>query len=302
MRLKVPIMNKSKRNLFIAMALFGTIGLFRRFIDLPSGVLALARAVVGGLFLAVPMLAKKQRIWDENVKKNLLLLTLSGFALGLNWMLLFEAYEHTTIATATILYYLAPIIVILLSPIFFREKLTAGKLICAGIALIGAVLVSDVLLTGFTLSGWEDLLFGLGAACFYACVMILNKKIQGIAPLTRTVYQLAASALVLLPYCLLREEISISAIDAADVVMTVIVGIVHTGIAYGLYFHSVSHLPAQNTAMLSYLDPVIAIILSFAVMGESISVWALLGGVLIIGAAIVLENADRLTIANKKKM
>lgn len=284
------------------MVIFGTIGLFRKYIDLPSGALALARAVVGGLFLAVPMLIKKQRLWDENVKKNFFLLMLSGFALGLNWMLLFEAYEHTTIATATILYYLAPIFVILFSPIFFREKLTAGKLTCAGIALVGAVLVSDVLITGFTLSGWGDLAFGLGAASFYACVMILNKKIQGIAPLTRTVYQLAASALVLLPYCLFREDISYSAIGASDVIMTVIVGIVHTGIAYGLYFHSVAHLPAQNTAMLSYLDPVIAIILSFAVMGESISVWAMLGGVLIIGAAIVLENGDHLTIAKKKKM
>lgn len=293
-------MNKSKRNLIIAMAIFGTIGLFRKYIDLPSGALALARAVVGGLFLAVPMLIKKQRLWDENVKKNFFLLMLSGFALGLNWMLLFEAYEHTTIATATILYYLAPIFVILFSPIFFREKLTAGKLTCAGIALVGTVLVSDVLLTGFTLSGWGDLAFGLGAASFYACVMILNKKIQGIAPLTRTVYQLAASALVLLPYCLLREDISYSAIGASDVIMTVIVGIVHTGIAYGLYFHSVAHLPAQNTAMLSYLDPVIAIILSFAVMGESISVWAMLGGVLIIGAAIVLENIDRIPIFKKK--
>lgn len=282
---------QGKLKLLGSMAIFGTIGLLRRYIPYPSAFVALVRGVVGALFLLAVVGLKKQAISWRSVRKNALLLLLSGAALGFNWIFLFESYNHTSVATATLCYYLAPILVILTSPIFFKEKLTRRKLRCAFGALVGTVAVSGLLDSGLPgVSELKGIGFGLAAAVLYACVMILNKKLRGIGPYDRTIAQLALASAVLLPYVLLTEDISQMAFSPLPLALLAVAGIVHTGVAYWLYFSSMGSLKAQTVAIYSYLDPILSIVLSMAVLKEPMSPAAAIGAVLILGSAILIER------------
>lgn len=283
--------NSSKISLVAAMCIFSTIGLLRRYIPLSSGTVALARAVIGTVFLCFIMLLKKQKLDLQVVRKNALLLLFSGFALGLNWMLLFEAYNHTTVATATLCYYMAPILLILVSPFLFREKMNLRKWLCCGAAFIGIILVSGITQAGFSLQAdSKGIAFGLTAALFYACVVALNKKMQGLSPLSRTLLQLAISSVVLLPYTLLAEDLSaVVAMEPLGLTLLTVAGVVHTGIAYALYFDAVGTLSAHTSAPLSYIDPILAVILSAVFLQEQMGIEVIVGGALILGAAAVSE-------------
>ena len=282
----------SRWTLIASMCIFSTIGIVRKYIPLPSSIVALARAVIGAVFLLIVIAFRKQPIRIPAGKKNPVLLLLSGFALGMNWILLFESYSHTSVATATLCYYLAPILVILASPLVLGEKLTVRKGICAAVALIGMVLVSGV--TDGSSGGlrdWKGILFGLGAAVLYASVVLLNRKIGPMDAFDKTFSQLTIAAVLLLPYVFLTEDMSALQISPAGVILLAVAGIVHTGIAYSLYFKSISHLPAQTSALLSYIDPILAVLLSVLVLRESMSIAAGMGAAMILGAAIVSEQA-----------
>ena len=285
--------NAEKLKLVTAMVLFGTIGLFVRYIDLPSSIIALARGVVGMLFLLAVILLRGSKISAEAVKKNLLWLILSGACLGMNWILLFEAYRFTTVATATLCYYLAPIIVIAVSPILLKEKLTLRKVLCTIVALVGMVMVSGVVQNGIpSFAEAKGILFGLGAAVLYAGIMLLNKKIHDISAYDKTVVQLGISAIVLIPYCLLTEDISSLHISPQVLVLLLLVGVVHTGVTYFLYFGSMGHLPAQTVAIVSYVDPVVAVLISIFILGEGMNALGVIGAVLVLGAAVVSEMGE----------
>lgn len=282
-------MGKSKLSLVGAMVIFGTIGLVRRYIDLPSSFIALARAVIGTVFLlGVVALTKKKPDW-AGIRKNGLVLVLSGAFLGFNWVFLFESYRYTSVATATLCYYMAPILVILASPLL-KETLSPRKLLCVAAALVGIVLVSGVADSGFDSGNLPGILFGLAAALFYACVMLLNKKISLSSAYDKTIVQLAVAAAVLLPYVLLTEDLSAAAFTPVSTVLLVTAGILHTGIAYALYFGAMGQLKAQTTALYSYIDPVLAIVISAAVLGEPMTVFSVAGAVLILGAAFLSEK------------
>ena len=281
----------SRWMLILSMCIFGTIGIVRKYIPLPSSIVALARAVIGAVFLLVVIGFRKKPVRMPAGRKNLILLLISGFALGMNWILLFESYNYTTVATATLCYYLAPILVILASPLVLDEKLTLRKGICAAAALIGMVLVSGV--TDGDVGGlqdWKGILFGLGAAVLYAGVVLLNRKIDPMDAFDKTFAQLAIAAVTLLPYVFLTEELSALQIAPDGWILLAVAGIVHTGIAYSLYFKSISYLPAQTSALLSYIDPIFAVLLSVLVLKESMSVAAFIGAAMILGAAIVSEQ------------
>lgn len=283
-----------RSKLISSMFLFGTIGIFVHYLPLPSAFTAMVRGFVGAAFLLLIMAAKKQRPDGNAIRKNLPVLLLSGTALGVNWILLFEAYRYTTVATATLCYYLAPIIVILVSPIFLKEKLTAKKLVCVLVALVGMVFVSGILKTGVAVgSEFAGVLFGLGAACLYASVMILNKKLHDIEAYDRTVMQLGVAGVVLLPYVLLTQHVAASDFTVTVIILLAVVGIVHTGFTYALYFASMKDLPAHTIAIFSYLDPVVAILLSALFLKEPLGISGIIGAVLILGAAFVSENTGR---------
>lgn len=284
-------MKKSAAQLSVvaAMAIFGTIGLFVRFIPLPSAVTATVRGLAGGILLLLAMFLQKKRPDVGAIRKNLLLLAVSGGVMGVNWILLFEAYRYTSVATATLCYYLAPMFITLASPIVLREKLTGKKLLCVFVALVGMVPVSGILTAGFRLSELTGVFLGVGAAMLYAVVILLNKKLQDISSMDRTMMQLFAAGVVLLPYVLLTVPVQSLSLDKLGLVMLCVVAVVHTGISYVLYFGALPHLPAQSAAILSYVDPVLAVLLSALVLKETITPLTVVGAVMILGAAFVGE-------------
>ena len=279
--------------LTLSMVIFGTIGIFRRYIPLPSSLVAMTRGLIGMLFLLLVMVLRKRGMNRTAVRRKFAMLCLSGAAIGVNWILLFEAYNYTSVATATLCYYLAPMFVILASPLVVGERLTAKKLICVLTALLGMVFVSGVLESGGGSSDLKGVLLGLGAAVLYASVVLMNKQLGDVPAYDRTIVQLGSSAAVLLPYVLLTEELGALTFTPGTIGLLLVVGIVHTGIAYALYFGSLMQLKAQTAAILSYIDPVVAVLLSALVLREHMSLLSGLGAVLVLGAAVVSELPSR---------
>lgn len=283
--------NRDKMMMIAAMTIFGTIGIFRRYIPLPSSTLALARGVIGTLFLLTLVLfVKKQRLDGGAIRRNLAFLVISGALIGFNWILLFEAYQYTTVAVATLCYYMAPVIVVMVSPFLFKEKLTPLKAACVAVALAGMVFVSGIPQSGFGgISELKGILLGLGAALLYATVVVLNQYIRDIPAYDKTIMQLGMAAVAILPYTLLTENFADISFTPIAVLMLLFVGIVHTGIAYTLYFGSMSGLKAQTIALFSYIDPVVAIILSAVILQENIGLWGVIGAVMVLGSTMVSE-------------
>lgn len=282
---------KSRLALIGSMCIFGTIGILRKYIDLPSSVIALVRGAVGVIFLLCLVGLTGKKMSRAAIRENLWILILSGVFIGFNWILLFEAYCYTSVATATLSYYMAPILVVLASPVVLKEKLTGKKLLCVGVALVGMVLVSGVLQADFSgVSELKGVVLGLGAAVLYASVILLNKKLGEISAYDKTIVQLAAAAVVLLPYTLLTEDYSVLSLDTLGLVLLLVAGIVHTGLAYAMYFGSIKALPVQTVALYSYIDPILAVVLSAALLREPMTVGGAIGAVLILGAAFFSER------------
>ena len=282
--------NKAKIQLILSMLVFGTIGIFRRYIDLPSSVIAMVRGFVGMLFLLVIITLQRKAVSIKALKKNFTVLLLSGAFIGINWILLFESYNYTSVAVATLCYYMAPVIVILLSPLVLKERLTLKKSLCVSIALVGMFFVSGVLKSGIPSIGeMKGILCGLGAALFYACVILLNKKLKDISAYDKTIYQLGTAGIVILPYTLLTEDFGSFVLGTRPLLLLLFVGIVHTGITYYLYFGSLTDLDAQTAALYSYIDPIFAIILSGVMLKEGMGIYEIIGMILILGSTIVCE-------------
>ena len=279
--------NTAKVLMAAAMFIFGTLAPFVRKIGVSSGELALYRAVLALVPVGLYLLVTKQSLPIKQVKKELLLLLLSGGAMGINWILLFQAYKYTTVSVATLSYYFAPVIVMAVCPLLFKEKLTWKQGICFVASTLGLVLI-----TGIGGGGSQDLLgiaFGLGAAVFYATVMLLNKFIKGVAGLHRTFVQFLAAILVLLPYVAFSGGFTLGTLDSTGWVNLLIVGLVHTGITYCMYFSALKELPGQKVAILSYIDPLVAVLVSVVWLNEQITPIQLLGGVLILGFTLWSE-------------
>lgn len=277
---------KEKLSMILSMVIFGTIGIFVKYIGLPSGLIAATRGITGAVVIILVMLITKHKPDIKSVIKKLPVLIASGVAIGFNWILLFEAYNHTGIPVATVCYYTAPIFVVVATPFVFKSKLKTRQLICVVLALLGVVAVSGVLQNGTTkITG---VLLGVGAAVLYASVMIMNKFMGDVPDYERTVIQLGSAGLVVLPYALVTSsDISVT---TTSVVLLVIVGIVHTGFAYLLYFGALKKLKSQTAAILSYIDPASAIILSSIVFAQLPTAYELVGVVLIMSAALLSEN------------
>ena len=284
----------AKASLILAMVIFGTIGIFRKYIPLPSGIVACARGILGVAFLLVFIKIKKIKMDSEAIKKHLWILLVSGGFIGLNWVLLFESYRYTSVAVATLCYYMAPIFVMIVSPFLLKEKLTVKKVLCVIVALIGMVFVSGVLDGGISdVSEMKGILFGLGAAALYATVIMMNQKLREVPTYDKTIMQLGAAAVVLIPYILFVEDLSAVVLTPLIVFMLIIVGVVHTGIAYALYFGSMNGLKAQTVALFSYIDPIVAIILSAMFLKEPMTIYSAIGAVLVLGATMISELPEK---------
>jgi len=268
--------------LIISMTIFGTLGIFVRNISVSSGELALYRAVLATILIGFFLLITKQNIPFSNIKKEVPLLLASGIAMGINWILLFEAYKFTTVSVATLSYYFAPVIVTLVCPILFKEKLTKKQIICFVMSTAGLVLITGI----GDIGGGKDfigILFGLGAAVFYASVILLNKFIKKVQGIHRTFLQFLSAIIVLLPYVIFTNGITLGSLNGIGWANLLIVGLIHTGVTYCLYFSSLKELPGQKAAILSYIDPLVAVMISVTILGESMTPWQVVGGIFILG-------------------
>ena len=275
--------------LIISMVIFGTIGIFVRYIDAERGFIAFTRGIIGAIILVVALLLMRRRPSLTAIKNNLVWLLISGACIGINWILLFESYSYTTIATSTLCYYMSPVFVIIASPLVLGARVTAKKWICVVVALVGMVLVSGIVGgDGIGENGIIGVALALGAALLYATVTLLNKKLKDISSYDTTIVQLAAAALTVLPYTIFAESNDIFALDPVAIIMILVVGVLHTGVAYMLFFSSIQELPTETVALFSYLDPIVAVLLSLFI-SEPMTLPMCIGAVLIIVALIASE-------------
>lgn len=282
---------KSSVTMALAMAIFGTIGIFRRLVPLSSSLISFVRGIVGTLVLLLFAIATKQPLRKSAIKANLIKLIVSGALIGLNWIFLFEAYNYTTVAVATVCYYMAPVFVMIASPFIFKEKLSVKRICIVLCALLGMMFVSGVV-SPDSLGGSTNplgILFGLFAAVLYAVVVIINKTVSEINAYEKTITQLGSAAIVLLPYVLITEDLGNLPITTLIIVILLVMGIVHTGLAYFLYFGSMDGMSPVSIALYSYIDPVVAIILSALLLKEPIAVIQIVGAVLILGSTLFGE-------------
>ena len=281
-------MNKYKLELIGSMLLFGSIGIFVKNIEFTSVQIALGRAIIGALFLFIFSIISKKTTSKELIKSNILILILGGICLSINWIFLFEAYKYTAISSATICYYLAPIIVMFLSPIIFKEKLTVVKIVCILSAMVGMLCVIGVGNSSGS-NNFVGILYALAEACLYSCVIILNKFLKDMSGLQSAFIELSIASLFLIPYVYFTDGISFSGVSSISIVLLLTIGIVHTGIAYLFYFNSIQNLESQTVDIYSYVDPISAIIMSSLLLGEKMTFLQVIGGILIIGSTFINE-------------
>ena len=278
--------------LIVSMTVFGTIAIFVRNISVSSGELALYRAVLAALLIGAFLVVTKQKIPFSNIKKAIPLLLMSGMAMGINWILLFQAYKYTTVSVATLSYYFAPVIVTVVCPFLFKEKLTLKQIICFVMSTFGLILITGIGGKG----GGKDLvgiLFGLGAAFFYATVVLLNKFIKNVEGIHRTFLQFFSAILILTPYVLMTSGVNIGTLNCTGWTNLLIVGIIHTGVTYCMYFSSLKELPGQKAAILSYIDPLVAVLISVTILGETMTLPQIIGGTLILGFTLWNEISPK---------
>ena len=288
------VVNRSRLFIALSMAIFGTIGLFVRNISLPSAEIALCRALLAILAIGSYLLVTNEKMQLSGMRRELILLIISGIAMGFNWILLFEAYKYTTVSVATLSYYAAPIIITLVSTILFREEMTKRKLLCFVMSTLGIFLIT---MSGGGMSGKGTdhigIMFGLGAAVLYATVVLLNKFIRKVGGIQRTFLQFVAAAATLLPYVLLTGGMHLGDLNGMGLGLLLIVGLVHTGVAYCMYFSSLQYVSGQEAAVLSYIDPLVAVILSVSVLREPMSAPQVIGGAMILGFTLLNELPEK---------
>ena len=272
----------------IAVLLYGTIGTFLRYVSLPSELVAFFRGSIGSVFILLYLKARRISMDRAAVRSNLPMLLLSGVFLGLNWIFLFAAYIQTTVAVASLCNYMAPVIVILIAPVVLREPLDKRKLPCVAAAFAGIVLVSGV--WGGSLGRLSGVVMGLAGALCFVGVVICNRKLRDIPALDKSVVQLAVSALTILPYVLVKNRGAALTWDLRSVLIVVMLGVVHTGIAYCLYFSGMGSLPIQTVAVLGYLEPVVSVLCSALFLREAMGLPGWIGAMLILGAAVISET------------
>lgn len=281
-------MKHYKAKYILSVIIYGTIGYILHFINLPSEIVVLGRGVIGSIFIYLYLRFTRQKMEVEAIKKNLKYLIPSGIALGLNWVFLFASYRVSTVALGSLCNYMAPIILIVISPIVFKEEIAFKKVICVIVAFIGIVLVSGILESDVVVNV-EGIILGLLAAVCFVLIIIFNKRLRGVPVYDKVIVQLATSAITVLPYAIFNNINIHLVFDTRSVLLIILLGVVHTGLAYCLYFGSINNIPVQSVAILGYIEPVCGVLTSVILLHEPISFLGIIGGVLIIVSACLCE-------------
>ncbi|MDQ0720091.1 MULTISPECIES: DMT family transporter [Paenibacillus] len=284
---------KEKIYFLISMIIFGAVGVFAKYIDLSSSKIALFLSLVGALFLLIIFVSSKQKMPWQQVKKNAVALIFASMALSGNWIFLFQAYKETTIANAALSYYFAPVLVVILSPLVLKEKMSYKKAVCIIVALLGLFLI---LHNGRMQTNGHHLIgigYGLVAAGFYTGLTLINKFIRGLDGLANTLLQLGLSVIMLIPFVLITEGSTVYSVDSTTVILMLVLGIFHGGIGFYLFFAGMKGLNGQSIAVLSYVDPLTSLFISILIIGEKMTFQQLIGAVLLLCAIWIGEAGKR---------
>lgn len=282
-------MKSAQVKLLSAMTLWGTMSLFVKNIELAPSTLALARAIIAVITLFILRAILRQKIDWQACRSDWRGLLISGAALGLNWTMLFSSYKYVSVSIATLCYYFAPTLIILLCALLFHEKMTHRQWLCFLISTLGLILIINVNSSTNNPDMLKGIFFGLSAAIFYAVIMLANKTIHHVGGIDRTLIQLMISILFLFPYCFMTSSLALTSLSLHNIINILILGIVYTAFAYTLFFSAISELPGQKAAIMTYIDPLVAVLTSALILHETILPMQILGGILVIGSAIISE-------------
>lgn len=269
-----------------SLLLFGFNGIVASHIPLDSTHIVLLRSLLGSMSLLAFFFLSGHRFSFTGRGQDVLLICLSGAAMGASWMLLYEGYQRIGVATASLLYYCGPVIVMALSPLFFREKLTYVKLIgfsavCAGIVLINGLSGEALNVIGC--------ICGIGGAVFYAVMLILNKKARSVDGMENSLLQMLSATATTVLFLLCREQLSFSVTKGRVWLWILLLGLVNTGFGCWCYFSAIGALPVQTVAVCGYIEPMSAVVFSALLLREHMTPPQLLGAVLIVGGALFAE-------------
>lgn len=288
-----PVNSKTSTVSFVSsLCIYGTIGWVLAYVNLPTEVVVVFRGLIGAAFILVVLFATKRRFDTTAVQANLGWLAAGGISLGLNWVFLFAAYRTTTVAVASLCNYMAPIMLIVIAPPLLGEPRSMKKAVCAVVAIIGMVLVSGVVEGGAEGVNAQGIALGLGAAVFATTLVLSNKKLGDIPVFEKSSVQLLFATAAALPFALVVGLAQPLQPDALTVGLVVLLGLLHTGVAYCLYFGGLGHLRAQTAAVLGYVEPAVSVLVSTTILHEPLSILGWIGAALIIGAAVASEIAD----------
>lgn len=277
-------MKRAYTKYILALLLFGTNGIVASRIALSSYEIVLLRTMIGSILLIALFLLNKGRFQFYRRKKDFLFLAISGMAMGISWMFLYEAYQQIGVSLSSLLYYCGPVIVMALSPLLFREKLTLPKIFGFALVLLGLVLVNGNIV-GDTQSHW-GILCGILSAVMYAFMVICNKKALQITGMENATLQLTVSFLTVAVFVTAVKGIQVDA-TSADLPWILLLGLVSTGIGCYFYFSSINDLPVQTVAICGYLEPLSAVVFSVLLLKEAMSLTQVIGAALIIGGAVL---------------
>lgn len=279
----------AKQAYIIAVTLYGTIGLILHYINAASEFVVLCRGIIGSLTILGIRYLRGGKPDMDAIRKNARILLLSGACLGLNWVFLFAAYRVTSVAVASLCNYTAPMIAVVLTAVFTKTCPRPARILCIAASIVGVVLVSGVCESDLSSVNLPGILLGLAAAAGFVGIIFLNRKLTDITAEDRSIVQLLASAAVVLPYVLLHTTAETLPHDGLSIGLIAVLGVVQTGIAYILYFGSMSVISVNSLAILGYIEPVMCVLTSALILKEGISVFGIVGAVLIIGASVVNE-------------
>ena len=275
--------NSAVLRYLFALTLYGTIGLFLHFVSYSSEFVVLCRGLFGSLFIYLVLLFRKEKIDREAVRKSLFMLALSGIALGLNWVFLFAGYRYG-IAISSLCNYMAPIIVVVITSLFYKERINLKQILCIVMAFAGMLLMLGIF-EGNSSVDMRCVLYGSLAAVGFVILVLINRRIRDIPQLEKTLIQLLFSMLAVLPYVYFNNGFP-KVFDLRSALVVLMLGFLHTGVAYIFYFSSIDTLPAQSIAVLGYLEPVMNLLIGALVLHEKIDISGILGALLIILASI----------------
>ncbi len=275
-----------------AMLIFGSNGVFASMLEMSGAQLVLLRTLIGGAVLLIIILISRSRTPKEVLLREKWRLLFAGVCLGANWALLFEAYNLMNVSLATLTYYTAPVLVLVLAPLVLKERQNGLAYLGMAVVIVGMLLVvgTDFGEGGVSATG---LIVGLGSAVFYAMLMLVNKQITGVSGLNLTFIEIVIAAVILLPYVFATSGGVPLPTDARGIFELLFLCTVNTGFACWLYFSSMNRLPAKAVALMGYFDPVSALIFSAVFLDERLSGVQLAGAVLVLAGALVGQFRPR---------